>query len=88
MIRAHDFGQYVSILYVITQPVGYNKVVDTPADVALSCCRTVAPPGIRVALIGVKHAEAVDKPCVEKLGELAALFVGKAGVKVVSVGIF
>ena len=62
-----------------------TKVVDTPADVALTRSRTVAPPRIRIALIGVKRAEAVDKSGIEKLGELAALFVGKAGVKVVRV---
>ena len=88
MIRAHDLRQYISILYLISQPVGHDKVVDTPADVALSCCRAVAPPGIRIALIGVKRAEAVDKSGIEKLCKLAAFFVGKAGVKVVSVGIF
>ena len=88
MIRAHDFGQYVSILYVITQPVGYDKVVDTPADVALTRSRTVAPPRIRIALIGVKRADAVDKSGIEKLCKLAAFFVGKAGVKVVRLRIF
>ena len=79
MVGALDVAKDVSFFQVWEQMFAHQKVVYTPAAVALTASHHIAPPGIGFLLIGIEVAEGVYESAVEQLGEHVALLVGRSG---------
>ena len=80
MVAAVDLGEDIRRGDAAAQALGDDEIVDSPPHVPLSCGGAVAPPGVGIGLIGIKISERIGKAGLQKLGELAALFVGEAGI--------
>lgn len=77
MVAAHYRGEDEAVFNTRKQTIRYHKIVDTPTYVLRAGREHIAPPGI-LDLVGIKRAEGVLETALEKLGEFAALFVGKS----------
>ena len=77
MIAAHYRGEDKAVLNAVKQAVRDNKIVNAPTDVLCARGEHIAPPGI-FDLVGIECAEGVGESAFKKLGEFAALFVGKS----------
>ena len=88
MIGAVDIGQYLRILDLIDDTVGYDEVVDAPSGVVLAGVEAVAPPRIHALGVGVEAAPCVGEARFQNSSHLAAFFIGESGVLAVGLGIF
>ena len=71
----------------IRDPVGNDKIVNTPACVLFSGFEHIAPPSIAIRCVGVQMAEGVGKTCLQCLGEACPLFIGETGIAPIGFGI-
>ena len=77
---------YLGIGNVGQQSLGAHEVVDAPAGILLTRLETVRPPRIG-DLLGIQGAEGVDESAGQQVAEGLALFVGKAGIHPVALGV-
>jgi len=78
VVGTSDVGVNFCIYQPVGEPVADKEVIDTPADISLSCSCAVAPPAVCIAALGVKKAESVDESAVEQRGHALAFLVGEA----------
>lgn len=68
--------------------IGNHKVVYAPSGIVLPCLGTVGPPGIGAGYVRIFITEGVGKTGIQQFRKFAALFVRKARVPYVGLGIF
>ena len=86
MVAAENLRANECLVDVAAQPVGHQKIVNSPADALFSCIHAVAPPAISSLRIRIEITERISKAGVQKLCKLCAFLIGKAGVSLLVFG--
>ena len=87
MVAAEDLAVDGGLFDLGGQAVGDDEVVDAPPHVLLSGVEAVAPPGVGPFQIGIFGAEGVGEACPQQGRHLPPLFIRKAGVAAVGLGV-
>ena len=87
MVAAEDVAADAGVAHVVGDCVAYQEVVDAPAGVVLAGIKAIAPPAVDALNVRISRAPGIGKAGVEQLGKLTALFVRKACVAAVGLGV-
>lgn len=87
VVGAKDIAVNLGVDYAWLQAVAYNKVVNAPANVLLTCLETVGPPGVLYG-VGIFPTEGVGEAACQQICECLALLVAETGTHVVGLGVF
>ena len=87
MVRTEDFGVNRCCCDFISDPVGYQKIVDSPSCVVLTGIEAVTPPAVCSGYIGVSEPESIREACFQQLSEAFTLLVRETRIAAVAGGV-
>ena len=70
MVRPKDGIMNNNILNIIFEYIFYNKVVNAPSCIVLTCIKTVTPPCISTSFIRILVSEGIRKTEIKQFTEL------------------
>ena len=88
VIRTENFGADRSFPDGAGQPVGNQKIVNTPSGVFLPGAEAVGPPAVCTGHVGIQQTEAIGKAGLQQGGKSVPFLIGKARVSPIGTRIF